>query len=350
MGSDGCPPGPVKPGVPMKNPAAVQRRLAAILCADVAGYARLMNADEAGTLRLLTFHRSMTDRLIAQHNGRIANTAGDSVLAEFPSAVDALQCAIGIQERVAAVNREVAEDRRVSFRIGLHVGEAMIRDGDMFGDGVNVAARMQELAQPGSVCLSGAAYEYVHKPVPLAYSDLGLQRVKNLDAPIQAYMVHPPGPQGSRALPPVHRIEVYLARRFQEVCLAAVSAIAGPEGLVSFETGALASINDAPGIDQRRLAERLGIDLARARRLVSKLERRGLVERMPVAGSPRSAALRLTPEGQAVIERLIPTIRAALERVMAPLSDAERETLKDLLTRIVKADEVRADTDGCSDS
>jgi len=162
----------------MNKPAPiVQRRLAAIFSADVAGYTRLMNSDEAGTLRLLGSHREVTDRLIAQHGGRIANTAGDSILAEFPSAVDALQCALGIQERIGAVNDEVPEERRVSFRIGVHVGEAMVRSGDLFGDAVNVAARMQGLAEPGSVCVSGAAYEYVRTALPLDFEDIGAQRV-----------------------------------------------------------------------------------------------------------------------------------------------------------------------------
>src|SRR5918999_4930705 len=150
-----------------KPPPIVQRRLAAIFCADVAGYSRLMNTDEAGTLRLLTSHREMTDRLIQQHGGRIANTAGDSILAEFPSAVDALQCALGIQERIGAVHEEVREDRRVTFRIGIHVGEAMVRDGDLFGDGVNIAARLQSLALPGAVCISSSAHEYVHRVLRL---------------------------------------------------------------------------------------------------------------------------------------------------------------------------------------
>src|SRR4028119_691106 len=126
-----------------------------------------MSADEAGTLSLLTSHREMTDRLIAHHGGRIANTAGDSILAEFPSAVDALQCALGIQERIAAVHGEIPEERRVSFRIGLHVGEAMVRNGDLFGDGVNIAARMQALAEPGTVCLSGTAHAFVHRALAL---------------------------------------------------------------------------------------------------------------------------------------------------------------------------------------
>src|SRR5262245_33829747 len=142
----------------MNKPAlTVQRRLVAIFCADVAAYTLLINADEAGTLRLLAAHREMTDRLIAQHGGRIANTAGDSILAEFPSAVDALQCALGIQERIAAVHEDVPEERRVCFRIGLHVGEAIVRNGDLFGDAVNVTARMQGLAEPGAICLSGSA-------------------------------------------------------------------------------------------------------------------------------------------------------------------------------------------------
>ena len=142
----------------MNKPASVvQRRLAAIFCADAAGYTRLMNADETSTLRLLASLRAITDRLIPEHGGRIANTAGDSVLAEFSSVVDALQCALGIQERIAAVNEEVPEARRISLRVGVHVGEVMVSDGDLFGDDVNVAARMQSLAQPGSVCLSGSA-------------------------------------------------------------------------------------------------------------------------------------------------------------------------------------------------
>ena len=314
-----------------KAPSVVLRRLAAILCADVAGYTRLMHADEAGTLRLLASHREITDRLIGQHGGRIANTAGDSVLAEFPSAVDGLQCALAIQERIAAVNDWVPQDRRVSFRIGLHVGEAMVRDGDLFGDVVNVAARMEQLASPGSVCISGTAYEYVRKVVPARFEDLGPQRVKNLDSPVQAYLAEPPAERSTRALPRVHRIEFYLARRFQEVCRAAVSGIARAEALEPIDMAALGSINEASGLDERHLAQRLGISLARVRRLIPRLERRDLVE--------RSDGLRLTPAGHKAFLRLVPLILAAADRVTAPLSDGERETLKELLSRIVNADE-----------
>src|SRR5688572_31268202 len=125
----------------------VERRLAAIFAADVAGYSRLMNRDELGTLRMLTAHREIMDRLIAEHGGRIANTAGDSVLAEFPSAVDAVQCAVAVQERLGDVNATTPEDRRLRFRIGIHLGDVAVRAGDLLGDGVNIAARLEGLAE-----------------------------------------------------------------------------------------------------------------------------------------------------------------------------------------------------------
>src|SRR5215204_1895945 len=123
----------------------IERRLAAIFAADVAGYSRLMNQDEVGTLRTLTAHREIMDGLIADHGGRIANTAGDSVLAEFLSVVDAVQCAVAIQERLTQTNAEVPEDRALQLRIGVHVGDVMVRGGDLLGDGVNVAARVQRV-------------------------------------------------------------------------------------------------------------------------------------------------------------------------------------------------------------
>jgi DNA-binding MarR family transcriptional regulator len=302
-----------------------------------------MNVDEAGTLRLLGSHRDITDRLIAQHGGRIANTAGDGILAEFPSAVDALQCALAIQERIAAVNDEVPEDRRVSFRIGVHVGEAMVRSGDLFGDAVNVAARLQGLAHPGSVCLSGAAYESVRTAVPVDFEDIGAQRVKNLDVPVRAYLARPSGHPPSQVLPPVHRrAEAHLARRFNALCRAALMEVIGPERLEPLEFAAIASIHDAPGIDQARLAERIGIDLATARRIVKRLERRGFVEISPRVAGGRTQILGLTPAGAEIPQRLRPAIRAAIDRVMAPLSERERETLTDLLGRVIKAGDVQA--------
>jgi adenylate cyclase len=167
----------------------VERRLAAIFAADVAGYSRLMGQDEVGTLRTLAAHREIMDGLIGQHRGRIANTAGDSVLAEFPSVVDAVQCAVEVQQALAEANERVREDRRMSFRIGVHVGDVMVRGADLLGDGVNVAARLQALAAPGGVCLSGEAHQYARKALSFAYEDLGHQTVRNMEEPIRAYGV-----------------------------------------------------------------------------------------------------------------------------------------------------------------
>jgi adenylate cyclase len=123
----------------------VERRLAAIFAADVAGYSRLMSRDEVGTLRTLAACRDVMDRLIAEHGGRIANTAGDSVLAELPSAVDAVACAVTVQESLAQAGQDIPEEQRLRFRIGVHVGDVMVQGGDLLGDGVNVAARLQAL-------------------------------------------------------------------------------------------------------------------------------------------------------------------------------------------------------------
>ena len=170
----------------------VERRLAAIFAADVAGYSRMMNRDELGTLHTLTAHREIMDHLIVEHAGRIANTAGDSVLAEFPSAVDAVQCAIAVQEALASANQDGSERERLQFRIGIHVGDVMIRGGDLLGDGVNVAARLESLADPGGVCISGTAHSFVRKVLPLVYNDLGPHFVRNIEEPVQVYHVANP--------------------------------------------------------------------------------------------------------------------------------------------------------------
>src|SRR5262249_47865661 len=151
------------------------------------GYSRLMGADEVGTLKGLTDRRAILDRFIAQHGGRIANTAGGSVLAEVGSAGGAGAGAGGGAEALAGGNFSVAPRRRISFRIGIHIGDVMVRGGDLFGDGVNIAARLQSIAKPGAVCVSGATYDQVRKVLPMTFADLGAQHVKNIQEPIRAY-------------------------------------------------------------------------------------------------------------------------------------------------------------------
>jgi adenylate cyclase len=167
----------------------VERRLAAIFAADVAGYSRLMSQDEVGTLQALTAYREIMDRLIAEYGGRIANAAGDSVLAEFPSAVEAVKCAVTVQQSLSEANQDTPEENRLQFRIGVHVGDVMIRGGDLLGDGVNIAARLQRLAEPGGVYISDATHMYVRRSSSLGFDDLGPQQIKNIDEPVHVYRV-----------------------------------------------------------------------------------------------------------------------------------------------------------------
>jgi TolB-like protein/class 3 adenylate cyclase len=192
-------------GARMSDPTKIRRRLVAVFAADVEGYSRLMGADEVGTLKQLTERRAILDRIIGEHGGRIANTAGDSVLAEFASAVEAVQCAVNAQTALAKTNASVALDRRFSFRIGVHVGDVIVSAGDLFGEGVNIAARLQTLANPGSVCISGETYDQVRKVLPITFMDLGAQHVKNIKEPIRAY--HVGAPNKAREAVPAHWAE-----------------------------------------------------------------------------------------------------------------------------------------------
>ncbi|HAA05685.1 MAG TPA: hypothetical protein DCE18_20290, partial [Syntrophobacteraceae bacterium] len=155
----------------------IERKLAAILHADIKDYSRLMGEDEVGTLRMLTAHREITDVLIQQHRGRIVSTAGDSILAEFGSAVDAVQCAVEIQQALKASNAELPSARRMEFRIGINVGDVMVEGPQIYGDGVNIAARLEALAEPGGICVSGTVYDQVENKLELGYEYLGEQTV-----------------------------------------------------------------------------------------------------------------------------------------------------------------------------
>ncbi len=167
----------------------VTRRLAAIISADVAGYSRLMEADETGTLATLRAHRVVTDRVIAEHNGRIVGTAGDSLLVEFPSATEAVSCAHAVQVFMAERNADVAENKRMQFRIGVNLGDVMIEGTDVFGNGVNIAARLQELAEPGGIWMSNVVHDQVRHSLKLRYEDQGEHRVKNISEPVRSYRI-----------------------------------------------------------------------------------------------------------------------------------------------------------------
>jgi TolB-like protein/Tfp pilus assembly protein PilF len=164
----------------------VERRLAAVLAADVAGYSRLMGADEVGTLAALkTLRRDIVDPTITSHKGRIVKTTGDGMLVEFASAVDAVTCAVSVQQRMAKRNAGV--DSKIAFRIGINIGDIIIEGDDIFGDGVNVAARVENECEPGSVCLSGSAYDQVRGKTPFTFDDHGERSLKNIDRPVRLY-------------------------------------------------------------------------------------------------------------------------------------------------------------------
>ena len=168
---------------------AVQRKLAAIFAADIVGYSRLMGLDEAGTLARLKARREIMDRLIAAYRGRIFNTAGDSVVADFVSAVDAVQCAVAVQEALARENAGVAETEAMRFRIGIHVGDVIVEGTNLFGDAVNIAARLEAVAEPGGICVSATVRDQIGTKVPVGFNDLGEQQVKNIARPIRAYRI-----------------------------------------------------------------------------------------------------------------------------------------------------------------
>jgi TolB-like protein/class 3 adenylate cyclase/tetratricopeptide (TPR) repeat protein len=166
----------------------VERRLAAVLSADVAGYSRLMGRDEEGTLaQLKSFRKALIDPAIAEHRGRIVKTTGDGMLVEFASAVDAARCAVEIQRGMARQNTDVSQDQRIEFRIGIHLGDIIIDDNDIFGDGVNIAARLEGIAAPGGVCISDDAQRQIRGKVDIAFDDMGFQTLKNITEPMRAW-------------------------------------------------------------------------------------------------------------------------------------------------------------------
>src|SRR5437660_2497496 len=167
-----------------------QRRLAAIVSADVAGYSRLMGRDDSATLAgLKTHRRELIDPKIAEYGGRIVKTTGDGLLLEFPSVVDAVRCAVDVQRGMAERNAGVSPEQRIDFRIGINVGDIIIDGDDIYGDGVNVAARLQGIAEPGGICISSSVREHVLNKVPISFADLGEQSVKNIERPIRVYYV-----------------------------------------------------------------------------------------------------------------------------------------------------------------
>ena len=171
----------------------VKRRLTTVLCADVHGYSRLMEADEAGTMATLRRYRTAISGLVERHDGRIVNTWGDAVIAEFASVVEAVQCAVEIQQEISSRDLDPPDANRMRFRIGINLGDVMVEGDDIYGDGVNIASRLQELADPGGVVISRTVYDQVHNKLAVGFDCLGEQQMKNV-APVVSYRVAMGGP------------------------------------------------------------------------------------------------------------------------------------------------------------
>ena len=179
----------------------VKRRLTTVLCADVHGYSRLMEADEAGTLATLRRYRTAMSGLVERHDGRIVNTWGDAVIAEFASVVEAVQCAVEIQQEISSQESDPPDVQPMRFRIGVNLGDVMVEGPDIYGDGVNIAARLQEVAEPGGIVVSGSVYDQVHNKLSVGFESLGQQQMKNV-APVTSYRVALTGePMARRSFP-----------------------------------------------------------------------------------------------------------------------------------------------------
>src|SRR6201988_3043457 len=174
----------------------VERRLAAILAAEVAGYSRLMGVDEEGTLaRLKALRRELADHKIKEHRGRIVKTTGDGMLVEFASVVDALRCAVEVQQALRERNAGIAADSRIELRIGINLGDVIVEPDDIYGDGVNIAARVEALADAGGVFVSNTVYDQVRDRLPFVFEDLGEQQVKNIARPVRVYRIREAAPK-----------------------------------------------------------------------------------------------------------------------------------------------------------
>ncbi|MBV8888358.1 MAG: adenylate/guanylate cyclase domain-containing protein [Alphaproteobacteria bacterium] len=225
----------------------LERKLVAIFAADVAGYSRLMEQDEEATLATLSRHRAIVDEAIVRHRGRVAGTAGDSVLAEFASVLDAVHGAVEIQHALAEANAELPEERQMQFRIGINVGDVMLKDGDIFGDGVNIAARLEALAEPGGICVSRGVRDHIRHKIAVGFQDLGEQTVKNIARPIRVFQLRLNGAAAEEAEvvadepPPPDEVEI----QFWDTIKHSTNAVEYRAYLERYPEGAFAALAQA---------------------------------------------------------------------------------------------------------
>ncbi len=230
----------------MDEKPSIQRRLAAILAADIAGYSRLMHEDEPATVRDLKAHQSVILPLIGRHGGRIIDTAGDGIMAEFPSVIGATECAVEIQTVMGERNLPVPASRRMRFRIGINLGDVIHDETRIYGDGINIAARLEALAQPGGVLLSNTVYDQVRGKLPFTFEDVGERQLKNIEQPVRMYQLHIPGASSVAAATLVKRPALTHRRRWIVWSLAAFLVLFGAGGAWWMGSPFFASSTEAP--------------------------------------------------------------------------------------------------------
>ena len=300
---------------PEEAPATLQRRLATILSADVAGYSRLMGEHEEATVQALRGHRAVFDSLLKQHHGRIFNTAGDAILAEFPSAVEAVRCATEIQSALQTRNEHLPPEQKMLFRMGINVGDVVVQEGDLLGDGVNVAARIQTVAEPGGICISGSVYDQIQNKLSLQFKPLGERQFKNIGQKIRTFTIT----HGERgALPSALRWPSAKAAVAAVVATVAIAAVAGGGYLIYRDY-------EAKRIEQNALATQLATEkqaAVDARRAAEEQSRRA------VEAEGRAERERLVAEAakrEAVLQAQVQTAEEARRRAEADRKRIDEE-------------------------
>jgi len=307
------------------------RRLATILSADVAGYSRMMGEHEEATVQTLRGHRAVFDTLLKQHHGRVFNTAGDAILAEFPSAVEAVRCATEIQSALQTRNEHLPAGQKMLFRMGINVGDVLIQDGDLLGDGVNVASRVQSVAEPGGICITGSVYDQIQNKLSLQFKPLGEQRFKNIGQPIRTFTItHGEG----GALPVSPRFGRSLARAVAVVGAIAVVVLAAA-GYWLYRD------NEAKRLEQAALTTQLAAEKQPAQearsaaedqsRRANEFESKAERERLAGESAKRDAALQAKAQSVAEAQRRTDAERKQLDEDKRRL-EAERQASSPTLT------------------
>ena len=287
----------------------VKRKLAAILAADAVGYSRAMAADEEGTVKILAAHRAVIDGIIQFHEGRIVNTAGDSVIAEFASPTQAVRCAVEVQDALKTRNDSLPEDRRMQFRIGVNLGDVMVKGDDLLGDGVNVAARLESIAEPGNIYVSSSVYDQIAGKLDLGFSDLGEQSLKNIDRPVRAYRVD----RDKRATPPPARKPKRSPMPWIAAGLAVVAVGAGASWYVS-QLSAARQAEEARARSEAEAAKaRADAELAKARAEAEEAKKRAAAATDSAVAAKRALDEQRAAESLARAQAQLASARAEAE-------------------------------------